>query len=149
MRQRTWFLQILTRHLRGTFDIALFNVPASLKPYGYSVASCLLEPRLQAAMKYVEAVSFAIGDTNIQARLPQPPAIYSRLFITIVEVRKFALRNLFLLFARQVVYSARWTDWSSPFLPIQRSSMVYKTYVRCKMGSKGFAAPTYPWHRAC
>jgi hypothetical protein len=80
---------------RGTFDIALFNVPASLKPYGYSVASCLLEPRLQAAMKYVKAVSFAIGVTNVQARLPQPPPIYSRLLIIIVEIRKFALRNLF------------------------------------------------------
>jgi hypothetical protein len=81
---------------RGTFDIALFNVPAFLKPYGYSVASCLLEPRLQAAMKYVEAFSFAIDITNIQARLPQPPATYSRLLNTLVELRKFALRNFFL-----------------------------------------------------
>jgi hypothetical protein len=36
---------------QSTFDIALFNMPAFLKPHGYSVASCLLEPRLQAAMK--------------------------------------------------------------------------------------------------
>jgi hypothetical protein len=35
----------------GTFDIALFNLPTFLKPYGYSVASCLLEPRLRKAMK--------------------------------------------------------------------------------------------------
>jgi hypothetical protein len=36
---------------RGTFDIALFNVPSFLKPYGFTVASSLLEPRLQKAMK--------------------------------------------------------------------------------------------------
>jgi hypothetical protein len=36
---------------RGTFDIALFNVPYALKPFGFTVASALLEPRLQKAMK--------------------------------------------------------------------------------------------------
>jgi hypothetical protein len=36
---------------RATFDIALFNLPACLKLYGYSVASCLLVPRLQAPME--------------------------------------------------------------------------------------------------
>lgn len=36
---------------RATFDIALFNLPAILKPYGYSIASSLLEPRLRRAMK--------------------------------------------------------------------------------------------------
>ena len=36
---------------RGTFDIALFNVPSILKPYGFTIASSLLEPRLQKAMK--------------------------------------------------------------------------------------------------
>jgi hypothetical protein len=35
----------------GTFDIALFSVPSFLKPYGFTVASGLLEPRLQRAMK--------------------------------------------------------------------------------------------------
>lgn len=35
----------------GTFDIALFNVRSFLKPYGFTVASALLEPRLQKAMK--------------------------------------------------------------------------------------------------
>jgi hypothetical protein len=35
---------------RSTFDIALFNLPASLKPPGYKMASCLLEPRLRTAM---------------------------------------------------------------------------------------------------
>jgi hypothetical protein len=34
---------------RVTFDIALFNLPAFLKPYGYTLASCLIEPRLQVA----------------------------------------------------------------------------------------------------
>lgn len=38
---------------RATFDIALFNMPASLKPMGYSFASSLLEPRLRRAMMYV------------------------------------------------------------------------------------------------
>jgi hypothetical protein len=35
----------------GTFDIALFNVPSIFKPYGFTIASSLLEPRLQKAMK--------------------------------------------------------------------------------------------------
>jgi hypothetical protein len=35
---------------RATFDIALFKVPASLKPFGYKLATCLLEPRLRTAM---------------------------------------------------------------------------------------------------
>jgi hypothetical protein len=35
----------------GTFDIALFNVPSFLKSSGFTVASALLEPRLQKAMK--------------------------------------------------------------------------------------------------
>ncbi|CAA9957301.1 hypothetical protein PTMSG1_00909 [Pyrenophora teres f. maculata] len=63
----------------GTFDIALFNVPALLKPYGFSMASSLLEPRLQSAMK-----------------LAKPPVIYTQILTTIVKVRKFALRNFFL-----------------------------------------------------
>ncbi|CAN9466821.1 unnamed protein product [Alternaria alternata] len=64
---------------RGTFDIALFNVPSILKPYGFTIASSLLEPRLQKAMK-----------------LPQPPAIYTQILETVIEVRKFILRNFFL-----------------------------------------------------
>lgn len=57
----TWSLAYEAKHMvpadtnstlaRGTFDIALFNVPASLKPYGFSMASSLLEPRLRTAMK--------------------------------------------------------------------------------------------------
>jgi hypothetical protein len=36
---------------RATFDMALFNIPVSLKPYGYKLASSLLDTRLQRAMK--------------------------------------------------------------------------------------------------
>lgn len=36
---------------RATFDVALFNVPVFLKPYGYSIASDLLEHRLRTSMK--------------------------------------------------------------------------------------------------
>ena len=36
---------------RGTFDVALFNVPFALKPFSFTVAHMLLEPRLRKAMK--------------------------------------------------------------------------------------------------
>jgi len=36
---------------RGTFDFALFNVPSALKPFSFTVAHMLLEPRLRKAMK--------------------------------------------------------------------------------------------------
>lgn len=35
---------------RATFDIGLFNLPQWMKPFGYKIASCLLEPRLRRAM---------------------------------------------------------------------------------------------------
>jgi hypothetical protein len=56
-----WSLDYETRNMvpadtnatlaHGTFDIALFNVPSFLQPCGFTVASALLEPRLQKAMK--------------------------------------------------------------------------------------------------
>jgi hypothetical protein len=39
------------RLTRATFDIALFNLPTSLKPYGYKIASALLMPQLLNVMK--------------------------------------------------------------------------------------------------
>jgi hypothetical protein len=57
----TWGMEYEAHHMvpaetnaklaRATFDIALFNVPAVLKPYGYSVATILLDTRLRTAMK--------------------------------------------------------------------------------------------------
>ncbi|KAF2489011.1 hypothetical protein BU16DRAFT_600647 [Lophium mytilinum] len=67
------------RLARATFDIALFNLPTSLKPLGYKLASSLLEPRLLKAMK-----------------LGEPPALYVGTLNAIVGVRKFVLRHFFL-----------------------------------------------------
>ncbi|KAI4611935.1 hypothetical protein J4E80_007386 [Alternaria sp. BMP 0032] len=64
---------------RGTFDVALFNVPSALKPFSFTVAHMLLEPRLRKAMN-----------------IPQPPAVYYQCLETLVEIRKFLLRNFFL-----------------------------------------------------
>ena len=35
----------------GTFDVALFNVPSALRPFSFTIAHMLLEPRLRKAMK--------------------------------------------------------------------------------------------------
>ncbi|KAI4694568.1 hypothetical protein J4E81_006165 [Alternaria sp. BMP 2799] len=64
---------------RGTFDVALFNVPSALKPFSFTIAHMLLEPRLRKAMN-----------------IPQPPVNYYQALDIFVEIRKFLLRNFFL-----------------------------------------------------
>ncbi|KAK3368823.1 hypothetical protein B0T24DRAFT_595631 [Lasiosphaeria ovina] len=83
----TWRREYAARHVvlhesnvalaAATLDIALFELPAALKPAGRHVVSILLGPEVRDA----------VG-------LPPPPAYYDTIFRVTVAVRKFVVRHL-------------------------------------------------------
>ncbi|KAL4733078.1 streptococcal 67 kDa myosin-cross-reactive antigen like family-domain-containing protein [Aspergillus similis] len=84
---RTWSLKYEEEYMKPspsnqevadkTMDVLVYTLPRFLKPMGMKFAACVMDDRLREAMMY-----------------QPPPAVYKKIFSSLVAIRKFYLRYL-------------------------------------------------------